>query len=70
MAPHYIGWKKSSHSAPNGECVEAARSLSGTVGIRDSKEPAPAAVLELTKAEWAGLLHAARTCPWRALQPR
>ncbi|MFC5181185.1 DUF397 domain-containing protein [Actinomadura harenae] len=63
MAPQYAVWRKSTHSAPDGECVEAARFPSGTVGVRDSKAAETSPVLELSLDEWAGFLHAARACP-------
>jgi hypothetical protein len=31
-------WRKSTHSAGNGDCVEAAR-LGDVIGLRDSKSP-------------------------------
>lgn len=35
-------WKKSSRSGSNGgNCVQVNRSLSGVVGIQDSKNPGP-----------------------------
>ncbi|MGV9413122.1 DUF397 domain-containing protein [Nocardia sp. NPDC003693] len=40
-------WFKSSYSRPNGECVEAAHLAEGSVGVRDSKNPAgPALVFD------------------------
>ncbi|THA76551.1 DUF397 domain-containing protein [Streptomyces sp. A0642] len=42
---------KSSHSEPNGECVEVARNIPGTVAVRDSKSPA-GPVLLLAPAAW------------------
>ncbi|WP_329518524.1 DUF397 domain-containing protein [Spirillospora sp. NBC_01491] len=47
-------WRKSSHSGNGGECVETAV-LDGTVGVRDSKNPA-GPVLTLTGDDWATLL--------------
>jgi hypothetical protein len=32
-------WVKSSHSGPNGNCVETARNMPGLVAVRDSKDP-------------------------------
>ena len=30
-------WRKSSHSAANGDCIEVARFANGYIGVRDSK---------------------------------
>ncbi|WP_405906947.1 DUF397 domain-containing protein [Streptomyces sp. NBC_00828] len=35
--PHFE-FVKSSHSSGNGECVEVARNVPGTVAVRDSKD--------------------------------
>ena len=32
-------WSKSSYSSANGACVEVAKTLTGIVAIRDSKDP-------------------------------
>ncbi|WP_326737344.1 DUF397 domain-containing protein [Streptomyces sp. NBC_01022] len=42
---------KSSYSEPNGECVEVARNIPGTVAVRDSKRAA-GPVLLLAPAAW------------------
>ncbi|MEU0299860.1 DUF397 domain-containing protein [Streptomyces sp. NPDC006175] len=42
---------KSSYSEPNGECVEVALNVPGTVAIRDSKGPY-GDVLALAPAAW------------------
>jgi cobalamin biosynthesis protein CbiG len=47
-------WTKSSHSGPNGNCVEVARNLPGTVAVRDSKDP-DGPVLILTRRQWRAL---------------
>ncbi|MDX6429632.1 MAG: hypothetical protein QOE54_1998 [Streptosporangiaceae bacterium] len=48
-------WRKSSRSnTSGGDCVEAAR-LSGTIGIRDSKQP-HAGHLAISRDEFAGLV--------------
>jgi hypothetical protein len=32
-------WRKSSYSSQNGNCVEVATNLPGSVAVRDSKDP-------------------------------
>jgi hypothetical protein len=44
-------WAKSSHSGPNGNCVEVTRNLSGIVAVRDSKNP-DGPVLTFTPGKW------------------
>jgi hypothetical protein len=45
-------WHKSSYSGGNGgNCVEVARNLSGTIAIRDSKDPHGPALL-IAPAQW------------------
>ncbi|TRV76462.1 DUF397 domain-containing protein [Streptomyces sp. 130] len=53
--PHFE-FVKSSYSSGNGECVEVARNVPGTVAVRDSKRAA-GPVLVLTPTAW----HAFRT---------
>lgn len=43
---------KSSHSQLDGECVEVARNIPGTIAIRDSKSP-DGPILRLSPAAWA-----------------
>ncbi len=44
-------WRKSSYSAANGDCVEAARLANGYIGVRDSKNTENP-VLSFTPVEW------------------
>ena len=49
--PHF-DFIKSSHSSGNGECVEVARNLPGTVAVRDSKDVG-GPILRLAPSAWA-----------------
>jgi hypothetical protein len=48
-------WVKSSHSGPNGNCVEIAPNLPGLVAVRDSKDPNGPALI-LSADQWAGFI--------------
>jgi Domain of unknown function (DUF397) len=60
-----IGWQKSSYSACDGNCVEAAR-LANEVLLRDSK--APDQILEFSIPAWREFLSTvrARKISWPA----
>ena len=45
-------WRKSTYSSNNGNCVEVARNLPGTVAVRDSKDSRKSA-LAFTPDAWA-----------------
>ncbi|MFI6084409.1 DUF397 domain-containing protein [Streptomyces sp. NPDC051217] len=45
---------KSSYSSGNGECVEVARNIPGTVAVRDSKDPG-GSVLRVAPGAWRAL---------------
>jgi hypothetical protein len=52
-------WQKSSHSGQNGNCLEVARNLPGTVAVRDSKNPDGPALI-FTPDEWRAFLSGIR----------
>ncbi|SDK68403.1 protein of unknown function [Glycomyces sambucus] len=53
------GWRKSSRSAPQDNCVEARNAISG-FQVRDSKLGEGSPVLELETADFIGLLRDAK----------
>ena len=52
-------WAKSSFSFSNGNCVEVAELPGGSVGVRDSQDPA-GPVLKFTRDGWDTFLAGAR----------
>ncbi|MFJ2111197.1 MULTISPECIES: DUF397 domain-containing protein [unclassified Streptomyces] len=58
MSPYEF--TKSSYSIGNGECVEVATNLPGTVAIRDSKHPT-GPLLHLTATTWTTFRDACAT---------
>ncbi|MET7871986.1 DUF397 domain-containing protein [Streptomyces cyaneofuscatus] len=48
---HRFEFVKSSYSSGNGECVEVARNIPGTVALRDSKRPG-GPVVTVAPAAW------------------
>ncbi|GAA1830160.1 hypothetical protein GCM10009735_77340 [Actinomadura chokoriensis] len=65
MGTHYVHWRKSSHSAPDGECVEIGRSSVGNIGVRDTKQRGTGPILDFTPREWATFLQAVRSRGWK-----
>ena len=55
-------WVKSSFSFSNGNCVEVAELPGGSVGVRNSREPA-GPVLRFTRDEWDAFLRRAGDPP-------
>ena len=55
-------WRKSSYSSGGGNCVEVASVGSGTVAVRDSKNPAP--VVHFSSEAFT--LFLGRLCPTRS----
>ncbi|WP_101258025.1 DUF397 domain-containing protein [Streptomyces barkulensis] len=53
------GWRRSSHSGGEGNCVEAAALPGGRTAVRDSKDPAGPA-LAFGAAPWAAFLEQMR----------
>lgn len=50
-------WRTSSHSGANGDCVEVASNLPGTVAVRDSKDRG-GPVLLFSPGEWSAFVAA------------
>lgn len=54
-----IRWTKSSHSNPDGNCVEVAELTGGTIVVRNSRHP-DGPVLSYARAEIATFVHAVK----------
>lgn len=50
-----LGWRKSSHSMSNGQCLEAASLPGGKIAVRDSTAP-EGPMLRFEKAAWVAHL--------------
>ena len=49
-------WHKSSYSSQDGNCVEVAINMPGTVAVRDSKDPEGPGLL-IRAAEWRAFVY-------------
>lgn len=54
------GWRKSSYSMSNGQCIETARLAGGGIGVRDSKAP-EGLVLRFEPGTWVAFLEELRS---------
>ena len=61
MTTQYGVWRKSRTSEANGACLEVARSIHGTIGVRDSKQGEIGPVLSFSPREWATFLQTIRS---------
>lgn len=53
------GWRKSSFSLANGECIEMRALSDGTIGVRDSKDP-EGGILRFSRGEIDAFLRGAQ----------
>ncbi|MGH4007026.1 MAG: DUF397 domain-containing protein [Pseudonocardiaceae bacterium] len=58
---HATGWRKSSYSIAQNDCVEITTEVPGLVGVRDSKRGTNSPVLAFTLSHWHTTLAATKT---------
>jgi uncharacterized protein DUF397 len=73
MSAPQVRWHKSSHSSANGQCVEVAP-VSGTIAVRDSKNPAGPELI-FTRQAWVAFVEGVKcwpggTSPWAGRSER
>ncbi|TDC84160.1 DUF397 domain-containing protein [Actinomadura sp. 7K507] len=61
MTTQHLSWRKSSYSEADGNCLEVARSASGTISVRDSKQGRTSPVLDFSSREWATFTQVVRS---------
>ncbi|HEV7827982.1 MAG TPA: DUF397 domain-containing protein [Pseudonocardiaceae bacterium] len=64
--PRKVTWKKSSHSNPNGDCVELAELVDQQIAVRNSRHPGGPALI-FTRAEMAAFIQGAEEGAWEKL---
>ncbi len=55
------GWKKSTYSMSNGQCLETSQFADGQIGVRDSKAVGQGPMLRFTPGAWTAFVSTVRT---------
>ncbi|WP_372492910.1 DUF397 domain-containing protein [Nocardia sputi] len=58
-------WRKSTYSGPDGNCVEVAFLVDGSVAVRDTKDSGSGPVLAFAPGEWDAFLTGVSTGEFR-----